>query len=192
MVGGGGIAGTAEATRYAAVVVVVEKNRANRLSRMSASSSNGLDGPRRRRSCCRSVVADEASAAAAAGGGGGGRDGGAMRRTVVDLLQRTSDARDDDIMTFVRWVGGEGGGGVAGIFYGMDDDVLTSRVRPCGFALGGWDRGEGQATGAGSLKGVVRCPSSSVLLSSHVSTQATATGDITTRHDYLPLFPSAS
>ena len=74
----------------------------------------------------------------------------------------------------------------------MDDDVLTSRVRPCGFALGGWDRGEGQATGAGSLKGVVRCPSSSVLLSSHVSTQATATGDITTRHDYLPLFPSAS
>ena len=169
MVGGGCIAGTAEATRYAAVVVVVvEKNRANRLSRMSASSSNGLDGPRRRRSCCRSRDR-EASAAAAAGGGGGGRDGGAMRRTVVDLLQRTSDARDDDIMTFVRWVGGEGGGGVAGIFYGMDDDVLTSRVRPCGFALGGWDGGEGQAAGAESLKGVVRCPSSSVLLSSHVS-----------------------
>jgi hypothetical protein len=67
-----------------------------------------------------------------------------MRRTVVDLLQRTSDARDDDIMTFVRWVGGEGGGGVAGIFYGMDDDVLTSMVECDPAALRSVDGMEGK------------------------------------------------
>ena len=64
-----------------------------------------------------------------------------MRRTVVDLLQRTSDARDDDIMTFVRWVGGEGGGGVAGIMVWM---MMCSRVECDPAALRSVDGIEGK------------------------------------------------
>jgi hypothetical protein len=158
MAGGGGIIAEAEATRFA--FVVVEKNRPRKLLSwmLGSSSSNGFDGRCRRRSCCcrgrDDVVADEASAVAGGGGGGGGggRGGKIWRDVVVDLLQSMSEARDDDIMTFV---GGEAGkvGGSSSVAnnYNMDDGPIINvlsrgrRVLQPAALLGGWDGGEGQA-----------------------------------------------